>query len=484
MNAERAEVTAALFALHHAFEDLVVRGLESSGPDDVQRLQAIGDEIGRAGAGYVAGAILDVVRRVRESDDGAARALLGAQTATRVFERVLSLDTAVEMFGGTPGERGDTPAARTAPAVEGGALVPVLEELAQFVEGLVASGMTTASAATRQKLDATFKEASRLKLLRLAASLRYVGEECGRFLADSEQFSARRLAFFLHRTWLISRGLLDAIRKGDRAALARLLWQPTPTPVAKLALAVIGVHKRSLLDGSAAFEFRTRVIADSAGVAAGTKLVWSCVFGAKKGVPAEAFLHLPQAQKFMPKILLEPTEIVITDAAVTLDEHGAGRLLLGPKSTVKPGAKLKTWDAWQAWDPAAAAERVRRHPISPLDLEVELHEEIVLTDWEVGAPENTEQRPDQTIYPIVAGGRAFDAIVSRAEDGATLRAALDAYRKPKAKRPPLLGIVHYEMARLVLQPLSVFHDTGPLHLMISADKIDLASLTKTLDFTS
>jgi len=480
------EVTATLFALHHAFEDLIVRGLRSSGPDDLRRLDAIGAELARAGAGYVAGAIADVGHRVRESAPSAPRALLRAQTATRVFERVLSLDAAAELFGGTGADLVE-PAVRAASPnggaglIDASALVPVLEELAELVEGLVASGMTTASAATRQKLDAAFKEASRLKLLRLAASLRYVGDECGRFLADSGQFSARRLAFFLNRTWLIGRGLLDAIARDDRAALARLLWQPPSAPVAKVTLAVLGVHKRALLDGSAAFEFRTRVLADAPGVPRGTRLVWSCVFGAKKGVPAEAFLHLPQAQKFMPKILLEPTEIYVTDAAVSLDEHGGGRLLLGPKSTVKAGAKVKTWEA--GWDPAAAAARIKGHAISPLDLEVELHEEVVLADWEIAAPEESERRPEHAIYPITAGGRSYEAIASRGADGEALRTALDAFRKRGAKRPPLFGIVHYEMARLVLQPLAALGDAGPTHLMIAADNIDLASLMKTLDFT-
>ena len=250
------------------------------------------------------------------------------------------------------------------------------------------------------------------------------------------------------------------------------------------SLAVVGVHKRALLDGSAAFEFRMRVLADSGAVPRGAKLVWSCMFGAKLNVPAEAFLHLPQAQKFLPKLLLEPTEILVTDAAFTLDEHGSGRLMLGPKSTVKAGAKLTSWEPWLTWDPAAAAERIRRHPISPLDLEVELQEEIILRDWELAAPEQSEHRPEQTIYRIVADGRTYDAIASRGVDGEALRAALDGLRKKGAKRPPLFGLVHYEMARLVFQPLAVFGERGPTHLMISADNIDLASLMKTLDFST
>ncbi|HEU0031452.1 MAG TPA: hypothetical protein VFQ53_12525 [Kofleriaceae bacterium] len=479
---------AALFALQQAFEDLVVRGLRSSGPDDVRRLQAIGEDFGRAGAGYIADLVGKLVHLVREADSEAPRALLRAQTAMRVFERVLSLDAAVEALAGEHG--GDAaatePAREPPPLPDKKALVPVLEELAGLVEGLVGSGLTTASAATKQKLDASFKEASRLKLLRLATSLRYVGDELARFLAESEHFSARRLAFFLNRTWLISRGLLEAIAEDDRPALARLLLASAPQPVKSLKLAMIGVQKRALLDGSAAFEFRFRTLADDSGIPRGTRLVWSCVFGAKKGVPAEAFLHLPQAQKFTPKILLDAKQLVVTDAAVALDDAG-GRLMLGPKSTVTQGAPVAITPELVHWDPKRAVERIRRHRISPLDLEVELQEEIVVEGWELGAPGDNPFRPEQRVFPVRAGGLELDAVVSSGPDGETLGAALNAFRREAKQgppRPPLFGLVHYEMGRLVFQPLTALAPTGPVHLMISNDKIDLASLMKTMDFTS
>ncbi|MGN6105516.1 MAG: hypothetical protein ACTHU0_10460, partial [Kofleriaceae bacterium] len=383
MREQLAEVVAALVALQQAFEELVVRGLASSGPDDLRRLQAIGDELGRAGAGYVAELIGALVRSAREAEADAPRALLRAQTAARVFERVVSLELAADQLGPPAAPSADAPDAPSEPprappsgpaqpgpppgaAEDRRALVPVLDELAGFVEGLIGSGMTTATAATKARLDASFKEASRLKLLRLATSLRYAGDECARFLADSEQFSARRLAFFLHRTWLISRGLREAIARGDHALLARLLWQSAPRPVKALTVAVIGVHKRALLDGSASFDFRMVALAGAEGIPRGTRLVWSCVFAARRGVPAEAFLHLPQPQKFTPKILLEPTQIVVRDAAATLDEHGSGRLMLGPKSTVTAGPAIADWDGLLAWDRARATARIRRHSISPL----------------------------------------------------------------------------------------------------------------------
>jgi hypothetical protein len=311
-----------------------------------------------------------------------------------------------------------------------------------------------------------------------------VGDELARFLAESEHFSARRLAFFCNRTWLIARGLLEAIAENDGPALARLLLATPPQPVKALRLAVVGTQKRALLDGSAAFEFRMTTLDEQPGVPRGSRLVWSCVFGAKKNVPAEAFLHLPQAQKFTPKILLEPTEIIVADAAITLDEHGYGRVMLGPKSTVKPGKAFDGWDGLLAWDRERVVQRLRRHQVSPLDLEVELQEDVVVREWELGTPGPNPFRPEQQVFPLSSGGLALDAVCSTGPDGKELGEALKSFSKARSKRPPLYGVMHVEMGRLMFQPLSAVGDDGPEHLMISGENIDLASLMKTLDFTS
>lgn len=480
----QSEVIEALFAVQQTLDELVVRGVEATGPDDLARLTALSEGFAHAGATFVSDQLATLVRHVRGAEKGAARALLRAQTVLRVFERVLSIDAGLAALGGgtanpvavTPGKP---------PALEDKkVLVPVLEELARTVEGLLGSGLTTASAATKQKLDASFKEASRLKLGRLAASLRYVGDELTRFLGESEHFSARRLAFFANRTWLIARGLLVAIASADAAALSRLLLAQTPVPVKALRLAVIGVQKRALLDGSAAFEFRTVTLDDVPGVPKDSRLVWSCVFGARPGVPAEAFLHLPQPQKFLPKLLLDPTEILITEAAVTLDEHGAGRILLGPKSTVKPGKRITGWSAFATWDRAPMIARLERHRVSPLDLEIELQVDAVLTDWQLGAPVANPFRPEQQVYPLTAGDLAVDCVCSTGPDGVALAKRLAGFTGAKATRPPLYGLLHVEMGRLVLQPLTAFSDDGPLHLMIEDANIDLAQLMKTMDFRS
>ena len=109
---------------------------------------------------------------------------------------------------------------------------------------------------------------------------------------------------------------------------------------------------------------------------------------------------------------------------------------------------------------------------------------MVVDEWELGAPAPNPYRPEQLVFPMTAGPLSIDVVCSTGPDGTELSAALRAYAKPRAKRPPLYGVMHVEMGRMLLQPLTVFGDDGPQHLMISEDNIDLASLMKTLDFTS
>src|SRR5262249_61433927 len=110
-------------------------------------------------------------------------------------------------------------------------LLPLLDELGGAVEDLLLSGLTTASEATRQMLNVAFQEASRLRLLRLGSTLRVANEELGRFTRNEPDFSRKRLAFFLHRTWLLSHGLAPALREEDETRLALLLPAPARTPV-------------------------------------------------------------------------------------------------------------------------------------------------------------------------------------------------------------------------------------------------------------
>ncbi len=85
------------------------------------------------------------------------------------------------------------------------------------------------------------------------------------------------------------------------------------------------------------------------------------------------------------------------------------------------------------------------------------------------------------MFPITHRGVVFDAVASRGDEGKALRGALEALRKKK-ERPPLFGLLHYEMGRLMLQPLAVFGKEGPEQLMLSLEKGDRAALLKALKF--
>ena len=57
---------------------------------------------------------------------------------------------------------------------------------------------------------------------------------------------------------------------------------------------------------------------------------------------------------------------------------------LGEKSKVEPGEAFTGWGRFTDWGPEGALERLRSHRPGPLDLEVDLQEEVVLREWSVG----------------------------------------------------------------------------------------------------
>jgi hypothetical protein len=353
------------------------------------------------------------------------------------------------------------------------ALLPLLDDLVAAVEDVVATGLTVVSKSTLDRLDSALKEASRLKLGRFAAALRFANEEIARYLAQSPDFDARRLSLFLNRAWILGVGLARALRAQDEAAIGRLLWlPPSPRVVPSVRVVTLGVNK-TVKRSVGSFEFRMRDV-DS-----GERLLWSFLVNRQNlAVPLEAWLHLPQPQKFDPKVLLTGNVVTMEQVAISAD----GRLMLGPKAKVTEGEAYTDTERFLTWDRSAALSRVRAHTPSPLDLEVELQEEVVLRDWTVGAPVD-RGRPGYKTFPIEAEGLSFDASVSTTDEGAELTKALTSLRKGKA-RPPLFGLVHYESCRLVLRPLSV-QDGGQMrHLMVSGDNIDKKKLLAALNLKS
>jgi hypothetical protein len=113
----------------------------------------------------------------------------------------------------------------------------LLDDVSRAVEELLLTGLTTASEATRQTLDVSFREVARMRLLRLGSTLRAANEELGRFTAKDPNFSQKRLTFFLNRAWMLCRGLSRALSDDNQAEFDRLLWIPSTQPVKKLEVA-------------------------------------------------------------------------------------------------------------------------------------------------------------------------------------------------------------------------------------------------------
>lgn len=109
-----------------------------------------------------------------------------------------------------------------------------------------------------------------------------------------------------------------------------------------------------------------------------------------------------------------------------------------------------------------------------------MQEEVVLRDWEIGAPVE-DTKAELKVYPVTTkDGLTFSAVVSSGEEGKELTRALTELRK--GKRPPLFGVMHYELCRLMLRPLSILTDEGPRHLMLSNDPVNVRALMGTLKF--
>ncbi len=362
-------------------------------------------------------------------------------------------------------------------------LTTVLELLAGAVEELLLGGLTTASDSTRATIAGAMQEAARFRLLRLGSSLRGASEELARYGRQDPAFSRRRLTFFLGRSWLLGRGIAHALQAGDEKEYDRLTWSPASRPLAGVEAACLGVVKKVAAGAFVAFDFRLRATAESGPVPDGGRLTWSVIFPIKPGVvvPPEGFLHLPQKQKFTPWLFLEKATIGFRDVALSEDESGGGRLLLGESSTVTLGEPFEDWGRFLGWSPRPAAERVARHRPGPLDLDTELQEEVVLRDYQVGPPTAGDE-PDHMVYPVTAPGLALHAVVGPGDENQPLRNGLDALRNLKEGRPPLFGLMHYERCRLAFQPLATFGESGPDYLTISGEVVNKAALLKALSF--
>jgi hypothetical protein len=278
----------------------------------------------------------------------------------------------------------------------------------------------------------------------------------------------------------LGQGLARALEQGDEASFDRLLWSPANQAVDALDVVVLGVAKKVVRNAFVSFQFFLRIARASAPVSLEHRLTWSCIFPTKQelNIVPEAFLHLPQKQKFQAADFLTGTAMTLNKVAVALDEQGSGRLSLGEQSSVRAGEPVADWSRYRGWDVAKALDRIRRHRPGPFDLEVEMQEEVFLTDWRIGDVIQEDQRQ---LFPIESQGVVFHAPVTPGPEGDALAANLRGLAKEKTL-PPLFGLLHYEKCKLMFQPLTLFGDKGPMHLMLSTEKIDRKTLLQALKF--
>jgi len=358
----------------------------------------------------------------------------------------------------------------------------LLDELSKAVEELLLAGLTAASKSSVERLDVSFKEASRMKLLRLGSTLRIANEEIVRFNAGSPQFSARRFSFFLSRAWLLSTAMRRAIDAQDEETLNRLQVTPPAQPVENLKVVTLGVTKRVVPGAFASFDFRLRALGTAYPVVDKQPLVWSCVFPLRKDLdlPSEAFLHLPQKQKFKPSILLEKKVIEITKCTVSLQPGGTARMGLSEAGTMSVGEEFTDWPSLLSWDVPQAAKRLENHRPTPIDLEIELQEEIFVASWQPGGIRPADDGYD--ILPIESNFLSMELRLDRGPSGVPVSSVMSKMARMK-RRPPIYGLVHYEACRLILQPLSALKNDGIEYLTVSPDKISQAELVKAMKFT-
>jgi hypothetical protein len=232
----------------------------------------------------------------------------------------------------------------------------------------------------------------------------------------------------------------------------------------------------------ASFDFRLRAVEAAGPVAAGEPIVWSFVFPMRKDLdlPAEAFLHLPQKQKFRPSVLLEKKVVEVAKCAVSRQGGGAARLTLGDASEVTAGAAFDDWQSFWKWAPKDAAARLAKHRPTPLDLEIELQEELFVEKWEAGERQSSDEGYD--VLRLATGHLPLAARLDRGPSGVPLTATMTKLAKAK-RRLPLFGVAHYEACAVMFQPLTALGKDGPEYLTVSPDKISQAELVKAMKFT-
>jgi len=365
---------------------------------------------------------------------------------------------------------------------QGKALKVVLNQVSRLIEQLIETGMSTASRHTAEQFGQAFKQLSSMRLIRLGSNVRFINQEVERYLSQDESFSPRRLTFFINRSWLMCQGLLDAIDRSDEALWKTLSFNSATETLDQLNVVALGVSKKLVPGVFAAFEFRLRTVDPNHDLAS-KSLVFSLVFPLRpeQTIHPEAFMEFDQKQKYRPKIFLTHA-IQLSSVALSYETENRVRVSLQPDSKVEglyPIEKLSDLEQLAQWDSELGGQQLANYQPTPFDLEIDLQTEILLKDWTMGDIRHDAGFPDKYVIDMSAAGVDYIALVSTSEEGSALLHALKELAK-LLSRPPLFALMHYELAKRVLQPLSILKNNKPEHLMLGQDKTDYQTLLKQL----
>lgn len=106
---ETTEIIQTVEHLQRTFEDLILRGLKASGPEQINTLNNIKEECERIGAFHLAERVSAIVDAIQKNDRSGADALMRAQASLRMFERILTLENAKMVLAGGINSFGELP---------------------------------------------------------------------------------------------------------------------------------------------------------------------------------------------------------------------------------------------------------------------------------------------------------------------------------------------------------------------------------------
>ncbi|MBF0103375.1 MAG: hypothetical protein HQK77_20940 [Desulfobacterales bacterium] len=89
---EQQEILKMIQRLQSLFEDLVLCGLRTAGPDMLSKLRQMYEEFNRTGAMYLANLLNELIHKLDIDDKTVASAFQKAQTSLKIFERLLTMD--------------------------------------------------------------------------------------------------------------------------------------------------------------------------------------------------------------------------------------------------------------------------------------------------------------------------------------------------------------------------------------------------------